>query len=250
MLAFRLRSSIVVCAALAGAAWCFGCSSDFSSELSQPGTTPDGGADARADSDAAPSEAQADAPTDSTKPDVNADGAAPDVVQEVSDVNSNDVVVADAPEEPDAAEEACTATTWYRDKDGDTFGDSSDHVDACTEPAGYVATPGDCKDDNVDVHPGQTSFFGAGYPDPNKPGGISFDYDCNGAEESESGAKKAPACAGLLVCQGDGFEPYAPARSGPGIDSYCGSNQLTTCTLQGIACKANTVSSTEHYVCR
>jgi MYXO-CTERM domain-containing protein len=36
--------------------------------------------------------------------------------------------------------------TWYRDQDGDGFGDDSDVVQACDVPEGYTDVGGDCDD--------------------------------------------------------------------------------------------------------
>ena len=44
-------------------------------------------------------------------------------------------------------------TTWYRDADGDTFGLTSSAVTACTAPAGFVATGGDCNDGSTAIRP-------------------------------------------------------------------------------------------------
>ena len=50
----------------------------------------------------------------------------------------------------------CTyATTWYADADGDGTGHTYTFVEACTQPAGYVATNGDtCPDDEDKLSPG------------------------------------------------------------------------------------------------
>lgn len=76
---------------------------------------------------------------------------------------------------PDAGPEPCT-TVFYRDADGDGYGDPAATVTACLEPPGYVTRAGDCYDGNADAKPGQTATFDA------HRGDGSFDYDCDGAE--------------------------------------------------------------------
>ncbi len=41
-----------------------------------------------------------------------------------------------------------TAVTWYRDKDGDTYGSNTVTTTACTKPSGYVRRSGDCNDND------------------------------------------------------------------------------------------------------
>ena len=41
--------------------------------------------------------------------------------------------------------------TYYRDRDGDGFGDDADSTQACTVPLGHVLRPGDCDDTNVNA---------------------------------------------------------------------------------------------------
>ncbi len=43
--------------------------------------------------------------------------------------------------------------TWYADTDSDTYGDSGDAVDDCTQPSGYVSDDQDCDDTTADVSP-------------------------------------------------------------------------------------------------
>jgi hypothetical protein len=50
---------------------------------------------------------------------------------------------------------ACTTCpNWFRDADGDGYGATSTWVQACVQPTGWVAWPGDCDDGSAAVHPG------------------------------------------------------------------------------------------------
>jgi hypothetical protein len=53
-------------------------------------------------------------------------------------------------------EEPVDPTTWYRDEDGDGFGDPGATVAACAPPDGYVGGPGDCDDKLASIRPGGT----------------------------------------------------------------------------------------------
>ncbi len=49
-------------------------------------------------------------------------------------------------------------TTWYRDMDGDTFGNPAMTQTSCTQPVGYVANSTDCNDNNPLEKPGQVWY--------------------------------------------------------------------------------------------
>ena len=58
----------------------------------------------------------------------------------------------------------CSATVevcddrFYRDTDGDEFGDPDDSQLACEEPSGFVADDTDCDDDDAFTHPGAAEY--------------------------------------------------------------------------------------------
>ncbi|MFM7204371.1 MAG: MopE-related protein [Myxococcota bacterium] len=67
-----------------------------------------------------------------------------------------------APEQCNALDDDCDAqidegiatTLWYRDADGDGYGNSSLSTSACSRPSGYVASGGDCDDTKATIYPG------------------------------------------------------------------------------------------------
>jgi hypothetical protein len=131
----------------------------------------------------------------------------------------------------------CIPANVYHDVDGDGFGTDSESMFACPSLE-WVPVGGDCRDDLLDVNPGQQSHFAVGYASSG-PGGVSFDYDCaNGEQPDPNNDTNAPApdCAALLGlgCTGSGFENASPARSGPGIEPRCGSNVLRDCVGDGL----------------
>jgi hypothetical protein len=50
-------------------------------------------------------------------------------------------------------EDATDAPTWFRDEDGDKFGDDNETLVVCDPGDGWVDVGGDCNDVNKDVHP-------------------------------------------------------------------------------------------------
>ena len=76
--------------------------------------------------------------------------------------------------------------TFYRDGDGDGFGDLATALVTCTPPAGYVPAPGDCRDDLADVWPGAVELCDG------------VDQDCDGVVDDNA------ADAGAWYADGDG----------------------------------------------
>ena len=65
----------------------------------------------------------------------------------------------------------CVKKTWYRDADGDTWGNAGSTRSECTKPSGYVARSGDCNDSNRNIYPGRSETVGD-----------EIDYNCDGRE--------------------------------------------------------------------
>ncbi|RKH49818.1 RCC1 domain-containing protein, partial [Corallococcus llansteffanensis] len=53
-------------------------------------------------------------------------------------------------------DDGLASLAWYRDQDGDAYGLTSQAVQACMRPAGYVSNDGDCDDANAAINPGAT----------------------------------------------------------------------------------------------
>jgi hypothetical protein len=83
---------------------------------------------------------------------------------------------------------------WYRDSDGDGFGDDTDYQEVCEQPVGYVPTPGDCDDDDPQISPGAIEHC-----DP-----FDIDEDCDGlAEDADDSVENTSVY--YQDADGDGF---------------------------------------------
>ncbi|MDY6836849.1 MAG: putative metal-binding motif-containing protein [Thermodesulfobacteriota bacterium] len=100
-------------------------------------------------------------------------------------------------------DEGCA--TYYRDADGDTYGDSGDSTTATSQPAGYVANAGDCDDTNSAINPGATEV-------------------CNGVDDN---------------CDGNTDEGCATYYRDADGDTYGDSGDSTTATSQPAGYVAN-----------
>ena len=62
-------------------------------------------------------------------------------------------------------------SAWYRDADGDSYGDPNDSLTAANQPAGYVSSSNDCDDTRASVNPGANEVCD------------SVDNDCDGTTD-------------------------------------------------------------------
>ncbi|MBL8685020.1 MAG: hypothetical protein JNK05_37940 [Myxococcales bacterium] len=98
-------------------------------------------------------------------------------------------------------------STYYRDRDGDGFGDRSamgtDIALACSPPMGYVSLDTDCNDNNAMINPGAREVC--------DPVG-NVDENCNGTEEEGCGCPTVGAAR--ACCSGRGTETCAMSGTG------------------------------------
>lgn len=97
---------------------------------------------------------------------------------------------------------------YYRDFDGDTYGDASNTSVSCTgAPTGYVANNTDCNDNNGNIHPGAIEVCGDG-----------LDNDCSGGDL---------ACSSVNTWIGNTTQWSSPSNWNNGVvPNACGDHVL------------------------
>lgn len=101
----------------------------------------------------------------------------------------------------------CQRQSYYRDADGDGYGDPDVSFMDCTRPEGYVENREDCDDGDKRARPGQSEF----YTEPSL-GKQSFDYDCSYATERRH--EERAGCyvdSATKTCLGHGWKDGPPA---------------------------------------
>ncbi len=74
----------------------------------------------------------------------------------------------------DIDEDPVGAISWFRDADGDSYGDYYTRQEACSMPSGYSANGNDCDDSDASVHPGASEYCN------------EIDDDCDGTVDEDS----------------------------------------------------------------
>jgi len=150
-------------------------------------------------------------------------------------------------DDADSSLSTSTATTWYRDGDGDGYGRSSTTSLRCTAPSGYVATSGDCDDADTAYNPGAAA--GCDGEDYNCDGLVDNDDDidtyadlaCGGDDCDDSDASIKPESSGVcalgLTCKdildegrssGDGVYTIDPDGYATGLSPFDVTCDMTT----------------------
>ena len=110
------------------------------------------------------------------------------------------------------------SNTYYRDADGDGFGDPKNSVSGCTAPSGYVADKTDCDDSRADTHPGALEICN------------SRDDDCDGTIDGDTRACDNACGPGIETCT-------------DGIFAGCTAPPITAITTNTL------ISASAHYAC-
>ncbi|MBM4367436.1 MAG: FG-GAP repeat protein [Deltaproteobacteria bacterium] len=133
----------------------------------------------------------------------------PEVCDGAVDEDCDTLVDDDDPDVSDLA-------TWYRDADGDAWGDAARTTQACAEPPGYVAVAGDCDDADGYRSPGASEVCDA----------ADLDEDCSGAaDDADAGVDAATFSTYARDADADGYGDAArtvtqcDAPAGYGLDA-------------------------------
>ena len=126
----------------------------------------------------------------------------------------------------DTGDKACTETAWFLDADLDGYG-SSERVDACEAPVGYVAGSTDCDDADSSAHPDADEVCDGvdndcdGSADEEPTDGVTLfaDVDLDGYGDANTTAVSCPGEEGWV--QDDSDCDDADATAHPGADELC-----------------------------
>lgn len=95
-------------------------------------------------------------------------------------------------------------TTWYRDSDGDGYGNASSTTTSATQPSGYVSNSTDCDDSDANVNPGKTEVTGNGKNDDceSTTSDTASSSTCASTDSLVTGSFTAPAGATIVTISG------------------------------------------------
>ncbi len=122
----------------------------------------------------------------------------------------------------------CQLNIYYRDADGDGYGNPNDQIQACTQPTGYVTNNSDCNDIDNEINPNGSEICDGKNNDcdDNTPDGSGESWYGN----SSSCGVGVCSSTGQLTClsgnQADTCTPGSPTETpeiscGDGLDNDC-----------------------------
>jgi len=156
---------------------------------------------------------------------------------------------------------SCVAQTWCFDQDGDTFGNPSNTVNACSPPPGYVANCVDCNDNDAFVNPGASETCdGAdndcdGTSDEGNPGGGTpcATGNCGvcavGTTNCVGGALQCNqnVSPSVEICDGQDNNCNCTVDEGnPGGGGACNTGLLGVCAAGTLNCISGSLSCTQN----
>ena len=94
---------------------------------------------------------------------------------EICDEADTDEDCSGAADDSDTGVDTGTHSTFYADSDSDGYGDTTDTVEACDAPSGYVSDDSDCDDIDASINPGEAEVCDT----------ADTDEDCNGAADDD-----------------------------------------------------------------
>jgi hypothetical protein len=121
---------------------------------------------------------------------------------------------------------------FYRDADGDGYGNPQERIVSLVQPTGYVADNCDCYDQDANAHPGQEGYFTAPRKGDSSP--LQYDYNCNGKIDLQYDSNGR--CQGGSALQGwDGKIPR-PGQTGQWL-ADCDRKPLRGTVMERVARK-------------
>ncbi len=123
-------------------------------------------------------------------------------------------------------------TTFYRDRDGDGFGDTDLTQEACSSPEGYTSQPEDCDDTDPSANPGATESCDEldndcdGVVDEGVTSTFYADADSDGYGDPYSSTEACDAAPGYVADSGDCDDGATSIHPGAGevcdgVDNDC-----------------------------